>query len=72
MTTEDAARAARAEARRGRVLLRKTRLGDEVDPWPVRGADAVSLSTQAHGLGDAALLRRTEGPVVVRFVRREP
>ncbi len=35
----------RAEERRGRIVLRKTTLGDERDPWPIAGADAVALAT---------------------------
>jgi len=42
---EDAGRRARAESRRGKIVLRRTHLSDDTDPEPVRGEEALSLVT---------------------------
>ena len=43
---EDDGRRARAESRRGKIVLRKTSLSDDVDQEPVRGEEALSLVTR--------------------------
>jgi hypothetical protein len=40
---EDPGRLARAEDRRKRAMLRRTRLSDAADPSPIRGVEALSL-----------------------------
>ena len=71
---EDDDRRARAEARRARIVLRKTRLGDEVDLHPVRGGEAVALAARvslaAWSMSGRPLPREPRGEVQVRFVRR--
>lgn len=42
--TEDEARAQRAAARRGRVILHRARLGDERDLDPQRGVEGIALA----------------------------
>lgn len=39
-------RNARAQERRSRILVRRTTLDDDSDPWPVRGVEAISLVTR--------------------------
>ena len=43
---EDDGRRARAESRRGNMVLRRTRLSDDADAEPVRGEEALSLVTR--------------------------
>ena len=43
---EDDGRRARAESRRGKIVLRKTSLSDDSDQEPVRGDEALSLVTR--------------------------
>ena len=43
---EDDGRRARAESRRGKIVLRKTSLSDDVDQEPVLGEEALSLVTR--------------------------
>ena len=71
---EDVARAARAEARRSRMVIVKARLGDEVDACPVSGADGVALvarlSAMAWTISGRPLPGPRERPVEVVFTRR--
>lgn len=46
VVTDDKERKARAEKRRRTMTVRFTTLDDETDPWPIRGAEAISLVTQ--------------------------
>lgn len=70
----DEERRARADARRASMVLRRSRLGDEVDLSPVYGVDAIALATRLSaeswamtGLPEPVLARRE---LPVRFVRR--
>jgi hypothetical protein len=69
---EDPERLARAEDRRKRAILRRTRLSDAVDPSPLRGIEALSLvarltseSWSLAGLEEPKYGRRE---IPVRFV----
>ena len=65
----------RAQARRARVTLRKSHLGDpEADAIPVFGAEAVSLvhrlTRMSYSLAGHPLPVRARSEVRCRFVRR--
>jgi hypothetical protein len=66
----------RAEERRGRIVLRKTTLGDERDPWPLAGEDAVSLATSltraAWSMAGHPVMQTDRSSLPFRFVRRAP
>ncbi len=73
---DEAARHARAEARRRRITLRKTRLRDpELDDAPVRGAEAVSLvhrlTLESWALAGLELPTYSREATPIRFVRRD-
>jgi hypothetical protein len=65
----------RAQARRARMSLRKTHLGESaVDPCPVFGAEAVSLvyrlTRMSYSLAGYAPPVYTRSQIPCRFVRR--
>jgi hypothetical protein len=71
------ARAARAAQRRGRMVIRKTRLGaDDVDITPIRGLEAMALTAElsiaAWGLSGRPVIEGSirSGPIV--FAPRKP
>jgi hypothetical protein len=66
----------RAQARRGRMSLRKARLGDpEVDLSPVFGADAVTLvhrlTRMSYSLAGHPVPASPRAQMPCRFVRRQ-
>ena len=75
MVDADEARRARAAERRGRIVLRKTHLGDEVDLDPIRGVEAMALAAQlslhAWSMAGQPPPAPTGGRETVRFVRRD-
>lgn len=72
---EDAGRKARAEARRLRANIVRTRLGADEESVDVRGADALSLVTSltraAWALRGAELPSYSRAETPFRFVRME-
>lgn len=72
---DDADRKARAEARRVRATIVRTRLGPEEANLDVRGADALSLVTRltraAWALRGTALPLYSRAEIPCRFVPRE-
>ncbi len=72
----DRERKLRAEARRSRAVLHRTRLAEvEKDPHPIRGAEAISLLTvlsrESWALGGQPLPTYGRADVPIRFVRWE-
>ncbi len=55
--------------------MRVTILGDDTDPWPVIGPDAVSLAAElslaAWAFGGAPLPRYARHEIPVRVIRRD-
>ncbi len=75
MNDEDSKRRARAADRRKHMKIRFTTLGDESDPWPVRGPEAISLaamlSRQAWSFTGRPFPKYSRSEMPLRFTKRE-